>query len=83
MTIFDVLRYNPSHPPTRAQIDALPQEVYGKWCKAIGFETLIPERAFVIGILRMPNEPGDDIPDNDECYDMLTQILLEHNDDIR
>ena len=34
MTIFDVLRYQISDPPTESQLRALPESVYNKWCRS-------------------------------------------------
>lgn len=31
MSLFDVLRYPISYPPTKAELDALPTELYMKW----------------------------------------------------
>jgi len=39
MTIFDVIRYPISIPPTEEELEALPRELFNKWTLKVNFST--------------------------------------------
>lgn len=83
MTIFDVLRYDISRPPSRSQLDAIPDDIYLQWCKAIGIDidTITIERSFMYSILNIQDVDTNALLSNTKIYEALTKILTEYKDD--
>jgi len=78
MTIFDSLRYNVSDPPTKAELGAIPREVFKKFLKKIGLEPMsdvTPTLAswYLTFVSFQPEETK-------EFQNYLIQLLCEYDD---
>ena len=78
MSIFDVIKYPVSHPPTLSEIYALPPDIYKKWCKEAGWDT----GTIRVGLYHWLNEDNNTYYRRKYFVDMLKKIIREHNESV-
>ena len=75
MTIFDVIRYPISNPPTKEEFEALPADLYRNWLLAAGWASVPPPR--LLSLAFQLSVSGDFIHSSD--LEFLRKMIKEYD----
>jgi hypothetical protein len=86
MTIFHVIKYPISNPPTESELNKLPIEIYGEWLQTIGFNMGDVEPSFLMHMagavdniaMITQTSSSPDIFLNAEKVDLLRKLIAEY-----